>query len=49
MEQHADVARRGAGIARDARERLELEAGKSVVSPLNAKSIHNIIEDKKED
>lgn len=35
--QHAEVARRGGTVAREARERLELETGKPVVSPLSAK------------
>ena len=35
--EHADTARRGGNIAKEARERLELETGKKIVSPLNAK------------
>ena len=35
--QHAEVARRGGPVAREARERLEQETGQPVVSPLNAK------------
>lgn len=35
--QHAEVARRGGSVAREARERLEQETGQPVVSPLNAK------------
>jgi prophage antirepressor-like protein len=38
MLEHADVARRGGNIAKDARLKLEAETGKKVVSPLNAKS-----------
>jgi prophage antirepressor-like protein len=38
MSEHADVARRGGNIAKDARLKLEAETGKKVVSPLNAKS-----------
>lgn len=34
---HADTARRGGTIAKEAREKLELETGKQIVSPLNAK------------
>lgn len=34
--QHAEVARRGGTVAR---ERLELETGKPVVSPLSAKQV----------
>ena len=35
--EHADTARRGGSIAKEAREKLELETGKKIVSPLNAK------------
>ena len=35
--EHADTARRGGNIAKEARERLELETGKKIISPLNAK------------
>ena len=35
--EHVDTARRGGNIAKEARERLELETGKKIVSPLNAK------------
>ena len=34
--EHADTARRGGSIAKEAREKLELETGKKIVSPLNA-------------
>lgn len=44
--EHEDVARRGGNIAKEARQKLETETGKKVVSPLNAKSIRSI-EDKK--
>ena len=37
----ADVAKRGANTAKVAREQLEAETGKPVVSDLNAKSIGN--------
>ncbi len=37
--QHAEVARRGGSVAREARERLEQETGQSVVSSLNAKHV----------
>ena len=37
--QHAEVARRGGSVAREARERLEQETGRPVVSPLNAKQV----------
>jgi len=35
--EHADTARRGGNIAKEAREKLELETGKKIVSPLNEK------------
>lgn len=35
--EHADTVRRGGTIAKEAREKLELETGKQIVSPLNAK------------
>lgn len=35
--EQADTARRGGTIAKEAREKLELETGKQIVSPLNAK------------
>lgn len=35
--EHTDTARRGGTIAKEAREKLELETGKQIVSPLNAK------------
>jgi len=35
--EHADTARRGGTIAKEAKEKLELETGRKVVSPLNAK------------
>ncbi len=37
FSEHEDTARRGGNIAKEARERLELETGKKIVSPLNAK------------
>ena len=39
FNEHADVARRGGNIARDARLKLEEETGKKVVTPLNAKAV----------
>ncbi len=39
FNEHADVARRGGSIARDARLKLEEETGKKVVTPLNAKAV----------
>ncbi len=37
--EHKDIARRGGNIAKEAREKLEIETGKKVVSPLNAKTV----------
>jgi len=37
MDEHADVARKGGEVARNARLELENKTGKPVVSPLNAK------------
>lgn len=39
FNEHADVARRGGNIARDARLKLEEETGKKVVTTLNAKAV----------
>ena len=39
FNEHADIARRGGNIARDARLKLEEETGKKVVTPLNAKAV----------
>ena len=44
MDEHADVARRRGGVAREARENLELETGKSVVTSFNAKGIKRKID-----
>ena len=38
FDDHIDVAYRGGNIAKEACEKLELETGKKIVSPLNAKS-----------
>ena len=46
--EHEDVAKRGGNIAKEARLKLEAETGKKVVSPLNAKSILSIEENRKE-
>ena len=37
FSEHEDTARRGGNIAKEAREKLELETGKKIISPLNAK------------
>ena len=39
FDEHIDVARRGGGIAREARIRLEQETRQAVISPLNAKQV----------
>ena len=48
--EHADTARRGGNIAKEAREKLELETGKKIVSPLNVKDYfeQQQIEDKED-
>ncbi|MFR9620184.1 MAG: Bro-N domain-containing protein [Rikenellaceae bacterium] len=45
MSEHAEVARRGGNVAREARQRLEAETGNSVISPLNAQAIHKKLEE----
>ena len=51
FDNHIDVACRGGNIAKEAREKLELETGKKIVSPLNAKSFFEkqIEQDENED
>jgi len=39
IDDHKNIAHRGGNIAKEAKEKLELETGKKVVSPLNAKKI----------
>ena len=39
LNDHEDVAKRGGGVAKEARLRLEAETGKKVVSPQNAKQL----------
>ncbi|MBR4449552.1 MAG: Bro-N domain-containing protein [Treponema sp.] len=50
FSEHEDTARRGGNIAKEARERLELETGKKIISPLNAKDYfeQQQIEDKED-
>jgi hypothetical protein len=48
FDEHIDVAQRGGNIAKQARLKLEEETGKKVVSPLNAKNVLAIAEDKKQ-
>lgn len=42
FNEHIDIARRGGGVALEARLKLEAETGHSVISPFNAKSILQI-------
>ena len=42
-----DVARRGGTIAKEAREKLEAETGKKIVSPTNAVENHHLLHDGK--
>jgi hypothetical protein len=37
LDEHESVAKRGGGVARQARLKLEAETGKELVSPQNAK------------
>ena len=39
LDEHESVAKRGGGVARQARLKLELETGKKLVSPKNAKQL----------
>jgi hypothetical protein len=39
LDDHEDVAKRGGGVARQARLKLEAETGKKLVSPQNAKQL----------
>lgn len=48
IEQHAEVAIKGATVARNARLEMEEVLGEKVVTSLNAKSIQKSIEDKNE-
>lgn len=49
MQEHTEVAVKGATVARNARIEMEQAIGEKVVTSLNAKSIHKSIEDKKEE
>lgn len=42
FEKSAEIARRGGGVARAAREQLEKETGKVVVTPQNAQKLHGV-------
>ena len=48
FDEHADVAQQGATVARNARLELEEKTGQPVVTPLNAKKILSLKQDKKE-
>ena len=48
MQEHAEVAVKGATVARNTRIEMEQVIGEKVVTSLNAKSIHKSIEDKTE-
>lgn len=45
FNEHAEVARKGGSIAREARLKLEEETGKPVVTPLNTKNILGLQDD----
>ena len=46
MDEHESVAKRGGGVARQARLKLELETGKKLVSTQNAKQLRLLSQDK---
>ena len=49
FDDHKDIARRGGGVALEARLKLEAETGQKVVSSLNAKRILQIDNNQKEE
>ena len=49
MDEHEDVAKRGGGVAKEARLKLEAETGKQVVSPQSAKQLLPVAKGKKND
>jgi prophage antirepressor-like protein len=49
MDEHEDVAKRGGGVAKEARIKLEAETGKKVVSPVSAKQSLPASKGKKDD
>lgn len=49
FDDHKDIARRGGGVAREARLKLEAETGQKVVSSLNAKRILQIDNNQKKE
>lgn len=46
LDEHESVAKRGGGVARQARLKLEAETGKKLVSPQNAKQLRLLSQDK---
>ncbi|MFM1906561.1 MAG: hypothetical protein RLZZ591_238 [Pseudomonadota bacterium] len=46
LDEHESVAKRGGGVARQARLKLEAETGKKLVSPQNAKQLRQISQDR---
>ena len=46
LDEHESVAKRGGGVARQARLKLEAETGKKLVSPQNAKQLRLLGQDK---
>lgn len=49
MDEHEDVAKRGGGVAKEARLKLEAETGKQVVSSQSAKQLLPVAKGKKND
>jgi prophage antirepressor-like protein len=49
LNEHADVAKRGGGVAKEAKLKLEAETGKKVVSTQNAKQLYLSTKGKKND
>ena len=47
--EHEDVAKRGGGVAKEAKLKLEAETGKKVVSTQNAKQLQLSNKDRKND
>lgn len=46
LDDHEDVAKRGGGVAKEARLKLEAETGKQVISSQNAKQLHALSQGK---
>lgn len=46
FDDHMEVARRGANVAKEARMKLEEETGRPVVTPINAKDFLQLEQDK---